>query len=118
MTTETLQHIARQIAGGIGSHDYVNGCWHLHVPSARLALIALKEPTPQMLEVIRQHVHPDWVTHYGAVWEEAFDAALGELPEISPERVVQRLEEVQAVLERLQGMGVGRFMLSPSQSNS
>ena len=107
--TPTLEHVARAIAGGIGSHNYVNGCWHLHIPSARLAMVALKEPTPEMLEVIRQHVHPDWVTHYGAVWEEAIEAGLGELPEVSPERVMKDLEEVQAVLTRLQGMGVRRI---------
>lgn len=105
LITPTLEHIARTIAGSVGSHNYTNACWALHVSEAHAALTALREPTPEMLEAVRPFLHADWVTPFLAQWEVAVEAGLGEVIEPSPFILEQQLAEIEEVLRRIQGMG-------------
>ena len=100
--TRTLEHIARCIAHGVGSHTYARTCWGLHIPAARSALIAIKEPTLEMLEAVRPFLHPDWIEPMCAWWEVMVEAGLGEPPpEVSVEELQARIAVIRTTLQRV-----------------
>jgi hypothetical protein len=107
LITPTVEHVAWSIAYGLHSHNYARAFWTSHVREARSALLAIKEPTPEMMAAVAGHIHKDFLIPFGAWWEVAIEAGLGEGEEVSAEVVARRMQEVDEVLKGIAAGGRG-----------